>query len=217
MIESLVYGISHVDVPVRDVERALGLYRDLLGFREQARGEGFVDLDAGGTVVLRLVETRRPEHQVALRVQAATVEATLAELLRAGCTLAYAAMRTPQQELIGSVRDPDGHTLHVWRALSEDEYDFTPPLPKEMTWAPEADELLKTLLKAVPALFRGLARRRVVPVVEELAAARRLVTREDVIRGFILSSPRVTRGRNRQPLIDQGIDVERYKADWDAD
>ena len=40
---------------------------------------------------------------------------------------------------------------------------------------------------------------------------------EQVIRGYILSSPRITRGRNRKPLVEAGIDVERYRADWDAD
>lgn len=217
MLAPVVFGLSHVDLPVRDIERALRLYRDLLGFAERARGEGFVDLDAAATITLRLVETRRPEHRAALRVQSSTVEATLAALVAAGCTCVHEAVRTPEQHLVACAQDPDGHTLYVWRALSEDEYDFVPALPKDMIWEPDAEALLKSLLKSVPALFRGLARRRVVPVVEELAQAARRVTREDVIRGFILASPRVTRGRNRQPLIDHGIDVDKYQADWDAD
>jgi hypothetical protein len=52
---------------------------------------------------------------------------------------------------------------------------------------------------------------------EELAEKTNFVTREEVIRGFILASPRVTRGRNRQPLIDHGIDVAKYAGDWDAE
>lgn len=52
---------------------------------------------------------------------------------------------------------------------------------------------------------------------EDLAGARNLVTREEVVRGYIVASPRVTRGRKRQPLIDHGIVVTRYQADWDAD
>jgi hypothetical protein len=56
-----------------------------------------------------------------------------------------------------------------------------------------------------------------VAVAEELAGSRNLVTREEVIRGFILASPRVTRPRNRQPLLDHGVDVDRYRDDWDAD
>jgi catechol 2,3-dioxygenase-like lactoylglutathione lyase family enzyme len=217
--ESVVFGLSHVDVPVRDLARALVLYRDLLGFPEKARGDGWVDLDGGGTIALRLLEAARPSHRAAIRVQSSTVEVTLDALVRVGGKILHSAKRTPEQDLVGVAQDLDGNTIAVWRPLTEDEYDFVPTLSTVLTWTPDAEALLKSLLKKVPALFRGLARRRVVPVVESLAAIRspRLVGREDVIRGFILASPRVTRGRNRQPLIDHGIDVDAYQADWDAD
>ncbi len=213
----VVYGVSHVDLPVRDLLRARRIYAGLLGFEERAGGEGWLDLDAGGTVLLRLVEVSRPGHRQSLRVQAATVEGALEALAHAGCERLYAPARTPQQELVGSVRDPDGHTLTVWRPLSEDEYDFVPELPKALAWDADAEALLKSLLRAVPALFRALARRKVVRVAEELAERSRRVTREEVVRGFILASPRVTRGRNRLPLQQHGVDVELYQADWDAD
>jgi hypothetical protein len=137
--------------------------------------------------------------------------------VRAGARALYPIYRTPAQELCGAVQDGDGNSIIVWRPLTEDEYDVVPPVPKVMTWAPDAEALLKSLLRSVPALFRALARRRVALVAEELAGVRKLVTREDVIRGFILASPKVTRGRNRQPLVDHGIDVDAYKADWEAD
>jgi hypothetical protein len=127
----------------------------------------------------------------------------------------YPAGRTPDQQLVGAVQDPDGNTIYVWRPLTEDEYGFDPELPKELAWHPEAEELLKSLLRSVPALFRILARRRVVAVAEELAGPTKLVTREEVIRGLILASPRITRERNRKPLVEHGIDVDRYAADWD--
>jgi len=213
---AVFYGLSHVDVPVTDLARAERLYHGATGFPVQRRGEGWMDVDAGG-FLLRLVLTRRVEHPVGVRLQAPGIEEALGALVKAGATLLHGATRTPEQELLGAARDPDGNTLHVWRPLSEDEYDFVPELPKEMTWTPEADAFLKSLLMSVPALFRALARRRVVAVAEELARSRNLVTREEVIRGFILASPRVTRPRNRQPLLDHGVDVDRYRDDWDAD
>jgi catechol 2,3-dioxygenase-like lactoylglutathione lyase family enzyme len=213
--EAVVHGLSHVDVPVRDLGRALAIYRTTLGFGERSRGEGWVDLDAGGTIALRLLQVRRVQNRAALRVQAGTVEAVFQALLASGCKALYEPRRTAAQELEGRVADPDGHTLHVWRPLTEDEYDFVPELPKEMAWTPDAEALLKSLLKSVPALFRGLARRKVVRFAEELGSTG-LVTREELIRGFILASPRVTRGRNRQPLLDHGVEVDRYQADWDA-
>jgi catechol 2,3-dioxygenase-like lactoylglutathione lyase family enzyme len=212
----LFFGLSHVDVPVTDLARAERIYHEATGFPIKTRGPGWFEVDAS-VVLVRLVQTRNPEHTVALRLQSPAVADAVDALVKAGATLLYRASRTPDQELLGAVRDPDGNVLYVWRPLSEDEYDFVPDLPKVLSWAPDAEDFLKSLLKSVPALFRALARHRVVAVAEELAESRRLVTREEVIRGFILASPRVTRGRNRQPLIDHGIDVERYRADWDAD
>jgi hypothetical protein len=115
------------------------------------------------------------------------------------------------------VRDPDGNILSVWRELTEDELDVVPALPKELTWTEDAETFLQSLLRSVPALFRALARYRVTREAEALAARTRVVTREEVIRGYILASPKVTRGRNRKPLIEHGVDVDKYKADWDAD
>jgi catechol 2,3-dioxygenase-like lactoylglutathione lyase family enzyme len=214
--QAIFFGVTHLDIPVSDLTQARRLYHDTLGFAEKKSGEGWLELD-GGTLGLRLVLTRHPEHLTSLRVQSPTVEVGLDALLAAGAKLVSRAIRTPEQELIGVVRDRDGNTIYLWRPLTEDEYDFVPELPKEMTWAPDGEALLKSLLKSVPSLFRSLARRRVVAVAEELAAGTNIVTREIVIRGYILASPRVTRFRNRQPLIDHGIDVDRYREDWDAD
>jgi hypothetical protein len=213
---ALFFGVSHVDVAVTDIDRALGVYRGCLGFTVTGRGEGFADLDAT-PIKIRLLQTSRPEARSAIRVQSPQVEAGIDALVASGCALLYAAARTPQQELVGSVRDLDGNIISVWRELTEDEYDFVPALPKELTWTEDAEALLQALLRAVPALFRALARYRVTREAELLAARTRVVSREEVIRGYILASPKVTRGRNRKPLMDQGIDVEKYKADWESD
>lgn len=213
-----VFGVTHVRLPVRSLSRASALYGGLLGFERRAQGAGWLELDAGGTVGLLLVEVERIEHNACLRLLAADLDAALHALLaNGGCTLVDDVARTPEMTLCASVRDADGNLLTVWRALTEDEYDAPPELPTVLTWQADADALLKQLLKAVPALFRSLARRKVVRVAEELAARSRVVTREEVIRGFILASPRITRERNRQPLMDAGIDVGRYQADWDAE
>jgi catechol 2,3-dioxygenase-like lactoylglutathione lyase family enzyme len=211
-----VFGLSHIDLPVTNLERSLALYAGVLHFGEKGRGDGWADLDAGGCT-LRLVVTRRPEHLGAIRVQAPAVDEVVSALIRRGARLVQATLRTPEQTLLAAVRDPDGNNVYVWRPLSEDEYDRVPELPTSLSWQPEAEQLLKNLLLRVPALFRGLARRRVTSVAEELIGPTMQVTREEVIRGFILASPRITRPRNRQPLLDLGIDVDRYQADWDAD
>lgn len=69
----------------------------------------------------------------------------------------------------------------------------------------------------MPFHFPPLACRKVAPrVVEELATKRHCVPRNEFIRGCILSSPRITRGRDRNPLIAAGSDVARYHAEWNA-
>lgn len=212
----VVFGLTHVDLPVTNIPRALAFYEGVLGFAVKTRRDGFAELDSG-MMAVRLIETSRPEHRSALRVWVNDVDAAAQAAIAAGATLIHGATRTPEQELIAGVRDADGHTISLWRPLTEDEYESAPELPKEMTWDPAAEDLLKSLLKSVPALFRPLARRRVTSTAEELAQRTRRVGREEVIRGFILASPKVTRGRNRRPLIEHGIDPDKYKDDWEAD
>jgi len=208
------FGLSHVDVPVRDLERARAFYCGCLGFHEGRRGEGWLDLETG-TARLRLVETASPERRAALRIQSSEVEADLEHLTGAGASLLYEASRTAELELAGSVRDPDGNTITVWRELSEDEYGFLPELPKQGRWLPDAEGLLKSLLTRVPALFRGLARRKVARNAEYLAEGRP-VTRDDVVRAFIVSNAKITRDRVRQPLIDHGFDPADYPEEFES-
>lgn len=211
-----VLGLSHIDLPVSNLEKSEQLFTQKLPFWVKKRGDGYIDIDTG-TCILRLIKTGRVEHPVTLRIQVADVEAQTQKLCEAGLRLCYAPLRTPEQELFAQVTDGDGHNLLLWRELSEDEYGYVPELPKELSWSPEAEELLKSLLKSVPALFRALVRWRVAKNAEYLAEATRLVGREQVIRAFILSSAKVTRYRVRQPLIDHGVDLDKYTADFDAD
>lgn len=212
---SIVFGLSHIDVPVVKLERAARFYADGLGFARRGEGEGWIDLDAG-SVVVRLIETASKERRASLRIQVAGVDATYRALLASGGRSGYAVTRTPTQEELASVHDPDGNVIIVWRPLSEDEYDHVPELPTATEWAPEGEALLKSLLMAVPALFRGLARRKVVRLAEELYPRHRIGRRE-VVRAYILSSARITRYRLRDPLLRHGFDPNEFQADFDAD
>ena len=213
----MFYGVSHIDIPVSDLDRATSLWRDAIGCQEFKRGEGFIDLDSG-SIRLRLVQVERVEHPVSVRVTVRDVPEAYATLVQAGAQPLYEAIRTPALELMASVADPDGHSIVLWRELTEDEYDFVPELPKEGEWHSDAEALLVKLLGHVPALFRALARRKATRNIEYLAATdRSAVTREHVIRGFILSSARITRYRLVDPLKHCGIDPERYQAEFESD
>ncbi|MBZ4420563.1 DUF2621 family protein [Myxococcus sp. RHSTA-1-4] len=211
----MFFGISHVDLPVRDLPSARVLYAQVLGFRVKQEGQGFVDLEGGG-VLLRLVESQRPESRATLRLQVADVEAAVRVLVNAGARLVYEAVRTPELTLAATLVDPDGHSLVVWRELSEDEYGFLPELPKALTWRPEAEALLKSLLAEVPALFRAMARPKVVRNAEHLARDTRVVTCEHVVRAYILSNAKLTRNRVREPLRKHGYDPDAYREEFEA-
>lgn len=212
----MFYGVSHVHVPVTDLARAEHFWGGVIGLQPARRGEGFVDLDSG-SVTLRFVQVARVEHPATLRVNVRDVPGAFAALQAAGARPLYEPMRTPALELVACVADPDGNSVHLWRELTEDEYGFTPELPKQGEWQADAEALLQALLAHVPALFRALVRRKVTRVVEELAGNdHSSVTREHVIRGYILSSAKITRYRLIEPLRKNGIDPDRYRAEFDA-
>jgi catechol 2,3-dioxygenase-like lactoylglutathione lyase family enzyme len=210
-----VFGLSHVDVPVVALEASVRFYADGLGLAERQRGPGWVDLDASSAAI-RLVAAASAERRAALRVQVAEVEPVFRALLAAGGRSLCEPARTDAHELVASVQDPDGNAVTVWRPLSEDEYGYLPALPTETEWAPEAERLLKSLLLAVPALFRGLARRKVVRLAEELFAGR-IISPPDVVRAYVLASAKVTRYRLREPLRKHGYDPEAFRAEFDAE
>jgi hypothetical protein len=188
----------------------------LIGLKEVKRGEGFLDLDSG-SVILRLVQVPSVSRPVTLRVHVGNVEVAYETLVKSGGRALYETQRTPALELEAHVADPDGNTAIVWRELSEDEYGFVPELPKQGEWLPESETLLVELLSYVPALFRSMARRKVTKIIEEVAGwDKSPVTREHVIRGYILASAKIKRGRLVEPLKQCGIDPDKYKEEFDA-
>lgn len=211
----MFFGLSHVDVPVRDLTAARALYVDTLGFTVREQGEGYLDLDAA-TAQLRLVESPVAERPASIRIEAGDVEGGVAALEAAGATLLYGTARTDRLTLEGTVRDADGNTLTVWRALTEDEWGFVPELPTEKGWAPEAEALIKSLLGSVPALFRGLARRKIVKEAERRAGTSGHVDRDLAVRAYISAQSPPNRGRLHAPLRDHGIDPADYQDEFES-
>lgn len=211
----MYFGISHLVVPVTDLQRAAGLWRDVMGFAESRRGEGYLDIDTGN-VAIRLLQVPAVESKVSLRLTVGNVQDAYRALLAAGAAARYEPMRTPELEEMACVSDADGHSIVLWRALTEDEWGFVPELPKQGEWTPEAEDLLKRLLSHVPALFRMLARRKTTKVIELLAKEMHSpVTREIVIKGYITASAKVTRYRLVEPLRAEGINPDDYREDFD--
>ncbi len=212
----MFFGISHIDLPVTDFARAEAFWGKLIGLKEVKRGEGFIDLDSGN-VILRLVQVPQVARPVTVRVCVPNVEDAYDLLVKSGGRSLYEAYRTPALELEAHVADPDGNTVIVWRELSEDEYGFSPELPKQGEWEQGTEKLLNELLSYVPALFRGMARRKVTKIIEEVAEIdNTVVNREAVIRGYIMSSAKIKRDRLIEPLKLCGIDPDNYKEEFDS-
>lgn len=213
----MFFGVSHVDVPVRDLVRARQFWVDGLGFSVKREGDGFIDVETGN-VAIRLLETRRAVAPASLRVVVADPAAAAQAVVTLGGQLLYEAAKTPALELVATCACPDGNQLIVWRDLTEDEYDRTPELPTTLRWENSAEVLLKDLLGHVPALFRGLARRKVTRNAEHIAkeTSNAIVSRDVVVRAYILSNAKITRDRVRRPLIANGFDPDDYHEEFHA-
>lgn len=212
----MFFGVTHLDVPACDLARSEAFWGNIIGLQKVKHGEGFVDMDSGN-VILRLIQVNQVTRPVTLRVSVPDVQAAFDRLIAAGGRVMYEIQRTPALELEAHVADPDGNTVVVWRELSEDEYGFVPELPKQGEWHKEAEELFNALLKHVPALFRSMARRKVTKIIEEVAGYDHSpVTREHVIRGYILASAKIKRDRLIEPLKMCGINPDHYKEEFEA-
>jgi len=211
----MFHGISHIDLQSTNLEKSRQFWNEAIGFSIKSRGEGYIEIDSGN-VAIRLIEVPAIEQTATIRLSVAEVGHSFQNLIKAGATSRYEPMNTPDQEKIACVTDHDGHSIILWRVLSEDEWDYVPELPKTGEWYPDAEELVINLLSHVPAFFRMLARRKVTRVVEELAKEdNSAVTREHVIKGYITSSAKVTRSRLIEPLKAEGINPDDYQADFD--
>lgn len=211
----MYYGVSHLIVPVTDLQRTIKLWSEAMGFSVLRRGDGYADIDSGN-VAIRLMQVPAIESRVSLRIPVRNVQEACQILLRSGATPRYEPTRTPELEEMACVDDPDGHALILWRELTEDEWGFTPALPTQGEWQAEAEQLLQRLLSHVPALFRMLARRKTTRVIEQLARENNsAVTREIVIKGYITASAKVTRYRLVGPLRAEGIDPDDYREEFD--
>lgn len=213
----MFFGTSHVDIQVSNLEKAVTLWCEVIGLTELKRGNNFVDVDSG-SIVLRLTKKTAISHPVTVRIHAADIQAAYATLLDAGMQDYFEPTHTDELEMVAGVRDGDGNTILVWRELTEDEYDFTPELPTETDWRPEAEDLLKQLLKRVPALFRATARKRTTRAIEELSRSEnRTIDREQVIRGYIMATPKFMRSQLIGPMKEEGINTDNYQEAFDSD
>jgi catechol 2,3-dioxygenase len=130
--------IGHVHLKVADLERALGFWRDVLGFEEQARyGDQAVFISAGGyhhhiglntweslggpspppgTTGLYHVAVRFPDRT--------TLAETVRRVLDAGVPLEGASDHGVSEAIY--LRDPDGNGVELYRDRPREEWPTAP-------------------------------------------------------------------------------------------
>src|SRR5512144_1884920 len=130
--------IGHVHLKVADVERALGFYRDVLGFELQQRfGPGAAFLSAGGYhhhLGLNVWESRGGAppargttglyHLAILYPDRATLADALRRVLAAGVPLEGAADHGVSEAIY--LRDPDGNGVELYRDRPREEWPRDP-------------------------------------------------------------------------------------------
>jgi catechol 2,3-dioxygenase len=126
--------IGHVHLKVADLERALGFYRDVLGFELQQRfGPGAAFLSAGGYhhhLGLNVWESRGGApppraatglyHLAILYPTRAALADALRRLVAAGIPLEGAADHGVSEALY--LRDPDGNGVELYRDRAPEEW-----------------------------------------------------------------------------------------------
>jgi len=119
--------IGHVHLKVADLERALGFWRDVLGFEVQQRmGHGAVFLSAGGYhhhIALNTWESRGGSppprqatglyHVAILYPDRAALATALKRVLDAGVSLEGASDHGVSEAIY--LRDPDGNGVELYR------------------------------------------------------------------------------------------------------
>ena len=155
--------IGHVHLKVADLDRALGFWRDVLGFEVTARmGGGAAFLSAGGYhhhVALNTWESRGGAppapgttglYHVAVRYpDRSTLATALRRVLGAGIPLEGASDHGVSEALY--LRDPDGNGVELYRDRPKEQWPRNPDGSLAMTLAPLDVEALLEEAAPTPA------------------------------------------------------------------
>lgn len=80
-----------------------------------------------------------------------------------------------------------------------------------MDWNTDATELLDELVKPIPIFARPMARKGIEKKILEVAADGSEVSKDDVIKGYILASPGKMQQRAVALLKAKKVDLEPYQ------
>lgn len=209
---NFILGVNH---PVRDPEGAARLLIDYFGFSPGSHPEEQgprLRLVENGALTLRLLRSDQPSDW--LRLDAGcedldtSIEAARGQGFEPQGQRQWVSSSREQQEL----RGPHQLILTLFHEYSEDELDILPPLPAQMPWAEEADQLVRELLRVVPLAFRASARERAVRTAEAdaVVAGQTRVSRHQALTSLLRVTPDFQHHTLRDQLEQRGLRWQDY-------
>jgi catechol 2,3-dioxygenase-like lactoylglutathione lyase family enzyme len=118
------YGLTHIALGVRDVERSALFYKQVFGSIEVYRQEGFVQLQTPGTrdVLVLEQDTKRAGRAGGIAhfgfrlIDPADIDRARTAVEAAGGTIREHGEFVPGEPYLFA-RDPDGYELEIWYEL----------------------------------------------------------------------------------------------------
>ena len=115
------YGLTHINLAVRDVKRSLQFYRQVFGVREYGRGDGLVHTKTPGRRdvitfsedVSKAGKTGGIAHFGFRLVAPTDIDAAVEEVKRAGGKILRRGEFSPGYPY-AYVADPDGYEVEIW-------------------------------------------------------------------------------------------------------
>lgn len=80
-----------------------------------------------------------------------------------------------------------------------------------MEWNQEAKDLLEELIKPIPPFVRPMAKKKIEGFILD-GVSGELVTKEDVVKGYIVASPGDMQERAVKLLKSKGIELTSYES-----
>lgn len=209
MSRALRGDVAGVQLFVRDPRGAADFLSQVLGFLVRVSSgdptEGEESWRAeNGALRLRLSPVSQSTATpgvtpVWLEVETESVAESLSILARRGDVRRFGDLVERSDGLEQRFHTDHGFGLVLCQELTEDDLCEPPPLPSSMDWCPEADRLVRAVLRRVPLTFRDAARRRATERAETLALAAGI--------------PRVEEDRAVQALFDATPDFQHESLD----
>jgi catechol 2,3-dioxygenase-like lactoylglutathione lyase family enzyme len=118
------YGLTHLALAVRDVDRASAFYRDVFGAVEVYRQDGFVQMQTPGTRDVLVFEQRAKNAgksggiaHFGFRLQdPGDIDAAARAVKKAGGTIKEQGQFVPGEPYLFAT-DPEGYEIEIWYEL----------------------------------------------------------------------------------------------------